>query len=98
MCTRKELSVAVDDSARLQLALAPYIALLERFLAGDIADSDFEDVYNALYMNDETAWSDQLFDLLDGVFAVADAYVDDPELRVHVVRAVGPEELRAVSY
>jgi hypothetical protein len=87
--------VAHDDSAQTRAALRPYVDLLGRYLAGEIADADFEDVYNALYMNDPHTWDHELFDLLDGVFATAEAFEADPTVRAELLDAVGPDELRA---
>lgn len=92
---REDGSVELSDPDHLRGPLAPYIDVLERAVAGEIAEPDFESVYNALYMSDETDWPNEVFDLLDGVFAEAEALVIDPEDRRHTNGAVGPADLRA---
>lgn len=59
----------------------PYIHLISSFVEGKISANEFESQYLKLYKNDPTPWSEELFSVLDGLFADVDAFCPDPDLR-----------------
>jgi hypothetical protein len=68
-------------SSEEEQALAPYLELLEAFVAGNVAATAFEQRFLERYKGDPFLWSDPVFDVLDGLFADVDAYVADDGLR-----------------
>jgi hypothetical protein len=84
----------VDElEGSIKVALQPYLQLMDGFTAGRISATDFAPEFTGRYLNDATLWPDELFVLLDGLFAEADAYVADPVARVEVIGAISGEEL-----
>ena len=61
--------------------LAPYWALIGAFVEGRLRPTEFESRYLDLYLNDPTMWSQDLFDILDGLFGVVEDFYADPTLR-----------------
>lgn len=61
--------------------LIKYIELILSFLHGRISPLDFEQAYLALYLNDETEWSEPEFAVLDELFGAVDAFCADAKLR-----------------
>jgi len=71
-----------------------YIELIEGFLEGSIPAATFERRYLDHFQADQTRRDEELFDVLDGLFAAVDAYCGDDELRPHVKGAIDESELR----
>lgn len=65
----------------MQSSLDPYVDLIEAFIHKKIAAVDFERQYLELFKLDNTEWSDAEFAVLDRLFAAADAFCADPNLR-----------------
>lgn len=84
-----------DEVSDLSVALEPYVDHLRRFVAGELSADDFAEFYDRVYLADQGHVTVDVFDAMDRMFAEVDAYVSDPELRPHVYRSLGPEELRA---
>ena len=86
--------MATDGSRRTrESATAPYEVLL-RLLAEDrVTAEEFEVVFLRLYLGDSTAWPEDIFNVLDALFADVDDFCPDPALRAEVGGMDG-EELR----
>lgn len=65
-------------------ALRPYIDLVSAFVESRVDPTSFERQYFALYLNDQTSWSDEEFAVLDKLFGDADAFDPDPEVRAEL--------------
>jgi hypothetical protein len=84
----------VDRASQdLRLALLPYRQLLSAFTAGAITADAFEARFLEMYKSDPTKWPDDVFDVLDRLFAEVDDYVADPSLRLRV-GGLSDDELR----
>jgi hypothetical protein len=75
-------------------ALAPYLPMLQGFVNGLIDYDAFETDFYAMYLDDETPWSDDVFRMLDGFFHDVDSCVDIPFVPDPKLKEIGPEELR----
>ena len=64
--------------------IAPYAVLLRLFISGACNADEFEIVFMRLYLEDDTNWRDDIFKVLDGLFAVVDSYCPDDDLRAQV--------------
>jgi hypothetical protein len=64
--------------------LRPYRELIGAFVRGDLSVAAFESQFLQCYLHDDTEWAPAEFDLLDGLFADVDEFVDDPRLRAEV--------------
>jgi len=69
---------------------------LNDFLDGTIDASAFDAQFEQTYLADPFPWSDNVFRVLDRLFAEADAYCPDPGLFDPSLGNIGPEELRRV--
>jgi hypothetical protein len=69
----------MEESERM--ALAPYVALIEDFLAGRTSAEEFEARYESRYLAEPHPWDAQTFPVLDRLFADVDFFVADDELR-----------------
>ncbi len=77
-------------------ALRQHRALIADFVSGAVSADQFETTYLAQYKADPTLWTQDLFDILDGLFFDVDDYVSDAELRAEAGGLDGPElRLRA---
>ena len=56
-----------------------YIALIDRFLSGELSAQDFRERYFEFYQR-EGRLPDRSFQILDGLFADLDAFEPDPQL------------------
>lgn len=65
-------------------AVAPYALLFRLFLDARISADELEVIFLRLYKSDATAWSPEIFDVLDRFFADVDSYIEDEQLRVEV--------------
>jgi len=68
-----------------------YLELIRQFTAGEIAASEFSLEYIETFKAEEKLPDDALFEPLNSLFAEADAYCEDPELRGK--RDINEEEL-----
>jgi hypothetical protein len=57
----------------------PYVALMRQLVEGELDATTFTTAYMDRFKDDDTAWDDEVFDLLDAVFAASDCYYSDPE-------------------
>ncbi len=73
--------------------VVPYAVLLRLFVSGACTADEFEVVFLRLYLNDGTDWPDDIFDVLDGLFASVDEYNGDDALREEV-GGIDGEQLR----
>lgn len=65
-------------------SLRPYVELLGAFTEREITGEAFEVRFLTLYKNDPTDWPDEIFEILDSLFADVDEFVVDPALREQV--------------
>ncbi|PZS30353.1 MAG: hypothetical protein DLM58_13855 [Pseudonocardiales bacterium] len=77
----------------VKVALEPYLELIESLTAGMSSAAEFESAFVGTYLNDPTMWPDEVFRLLDELFATADGYVADPVARSEVIGGISGEEL-----
>jgi hypothetical protein len=61
-------------------ALSEYLRLLEEFLSHRLAATDFERMYLRMFKDDSTIRSGQEYEILNALFAGADAFCDDPSI------------------
>lgn len=61
--------------------LAQYVILMRAFLQNRITGPEFELLYFALFKSDSKHRPQEIFDILDGLFADIDDYCYDEELR-----------------
>jgi hypothetical protein len=73
--------------------VVPYAVLLRLFVSGSCSADEFEVVFLRLYLDDGTDWPDDIFDVLDGLFASVDEYCSDDALRQEV-GGIDGEQLR----
>lgn len=76
-----------------------YGGLIRRFIDGEVSAEDFQKRYLDLFKRESRVLNEQLFQLLDRLFADIDAYCGDPKLReelrkVHPTFHLDEEELR----
>lgn len=64
--------------------VVPYAVLLRLFIDRACTADEFEVVFLRLYLDDGTDWPDDIFDILDGLFASVDDYCGDDALRAEV--------------
>ena len=57
-----------------------YYKIIESYVEGRITADDFENIYSNKYLNDDRDFDDNLFDILDRVFAETDLYTKDSYL------------------
>jgi hypothetical protein len=88
--------VDTEEIADLAPRVAPYIALMTGLADGAISTEEFSTSYKSSYLADSTDWPEELFDVLDEVFATADNVVTDAGRRNKIAFAVAPEDLRVV--
>lgn len=81
----------IDD---LHVALAPYVRLLQAYIAHEMDPGTFRDRYFALTEEDNEPVSPDVFYSLDEFFAAVDETVVDPDLRTGDPYELSPEELR----
>lgn len=62
-------------------ALGRYVDLIGSFVDGSMSAPEFEERYHETYLQDPQDWSEDSFALLDRLFADADFYVEDEDLR-----------------
>jgi MtfA peptidase len=70
-----------DPAAGRPVDLAEYVALIARFVDGAIDGRAFVSEYFATFKDDSTMRPEDAFDVLDSLFAAADGFVADPDLR-----------------
>lgn len=88
-----------EEQIRHELAnyLAPYRAILDPFVRGEMTADEFEARYFPIHDGDERWCSDEVFNIVDRFWADVGAYVSDPELREPDDDDLGPEELRELA-
>jgi hypothetical protein len=64
--------------------VVPYALLIRLFRDEAMTADEFEILYLRLFKSDSTDWPDQIFDVLDGLFADVDSYCADDQLREKV--------------
>ena len=83
-----------DERAGVARMLENYRGLIRRFAIGEISAHVFEAEYLGRFKDDSHQVVGEDFDILDGLFADVDDYVEDPALR-EVTGGISAEELRA---
>lgn len=61
--------------------ISPYIAIIDRFLAGEIAAASFARTYMKMMKSETRMLGDAIYPVLQDLFGDADAYVEQPDLR-----------------
>lgn len=61
--------------------IAPYLALIRAFVAGEVGTNEFEGQYLQMFKSDETVRPRRIFRVLDHLFADVDAFVIEDDLR-----------------
>lgn len=84
--------MAADEIDNLADAVRPYVDLLRSFVAGRMGAEDFSNAFMNQYLTSNAMHSEDVFNRIDGFFADAESYVDDPTLR-DPRHDIGPEEL-----
>jgi hypothetical protein len=74
--------------------IVPYVDLLKEFLAGRIDAPSFEHGYSEAFKNETNILPENVFSILDGLFADVDAFCADPELRARTKDGISEEQLR----
>ncbi|MDS0260817.1 colicin immunity domain-containing protein [Haloarcula sp. S1CR25-12] len=69
-----------------------YLNLIERFTNGELTAREFSNRYIDIYLDDDKAPNEEVFRILDYLFAEADAYCE-PELRDEVRGSIDEEQL-----
>jgi hypothetical protein len=72
-----------------------YRDLIQEYLTGEISASEFSLSYLEEFKNEESGLSEETFRILQNMFAEADAYCDDPDLRGEL--DIGEDELRETA-
>lgn len=71
-----------ERKAIMQARSQPYVELIRTFVDRQISADEFEARYLALFKAETGRFADEnVFDVLDSLFADVDAYVADPALR-----------------
>ena len=70
-----------DPAGDSSVRLAEYVALIGRLVEGAIDGRTFQREYFELFKKDPTMYPEAVFHVLDSLFAAADSFVADPELR-----------------
>ncbi len=70
-----------DPAGDRPVDIAEYVALIDRFVEGAVDGRAFVAEYFATFKNDSTMRPENAFDVLDSLFAAADSFVADPDLR-----------------
>jgi hypothetical protein len=60
--------------------LQGYDELIERFLNHEMTAEEFQAAYDDKYLNNSHSMNEELFKILDWLFAVNDSFTRDPEL------------------
>jgi hypothetical protein len=93
MWLKGAFSVGTDLSAyRLQAAI--YSSMMNELTTGRLSEEKFAETYIPRYLNDATDWPDEIFLVLDRVFAMSESLELDEAHRVGDDFARSPEELR----
>jgi hypothetical protein len=58
-----------------------YLSLVRKFTSGDQTASEFSTEYMSEFLDEQAGLSDDLFWILQNLFAEAEAYCEDPALR-----------------
>jgi hypothetical protein len=75
-------------------ALLPYVEMIRAFVSGRLDLPEFEDQFNAMYLNATTRLSGEAFRELDGFFSDIDSCVPRAEQPNPKFREITLEELR----
>lgn len=70
--------------------IGPYVSLMRRLVQGELDATTFSNAYMDKFKGDNTRWDDEVFDVLDAVFAASDCYYSDPEA-LATLRAEDPD-------
>jgi hypothetical protein len=52
---------------------------MRELIQGELDATTFSNAYMDRFKSDDTSWDDEVFDVLDAVFAASDCYYPDPE-------------------
>ena len=70
-----------DPAGERPVDIAEYVALIDRFVEGATDGRAFVSEYFATFKHDSTMHPEDAFAALDSLFAAADSFVADPDLR-----------------
>jgi len=72
-----------------------YLQLIESFLSAKISTCDFEKQYLTLFKSDQESvnYSEEVFNVLDELFANVDEYCGDVELRKKLSHSIDEKQL-----
>lgn len=62
-------------------ALSEYVDLIARFVGREMAADEFERGYLRIFKDDPTMRNEEIYDVLNGLFACVDAFSPSSELR-----------------
>lgn len=77
--------------------LRPYIELVATYVEGGISAEEFDKRFSEQYLNDDTRWSEEEFDVLDRLFADTDSFDPDPAVRAELEYTIDETELHACA-
>ncbi|MBY8863982.1 hypothetical protein K7711_46495 [Nocardia sp. CA2R105] len=77
-------------------ALSAYLELIGQFVDGNLSAENFESAFLSRFKNETTHFTDDAFNILDGLFGDVDDYVSDPELRAEA-GGLDDEQLRTCA-
>ncbi|ELZ85529.1 hypothetical protein C453_06928 [Haloferax elongans ATCC BAA-1513] len=72
-----------------------YSKLIQRFIQNETTASEFSDEYLDEFIEEDGEFSEETYEILQNMFAEAEAYCENPELRGE--RDIGEAELRNVA-
>lgn len=75
-------------SCMLPAKLLPYVARMKSFLDRKIGVEEFEREFLELFQNDDSEWSEQEFEILDGILSDDDGETNEAQLRKRCERAL----------
>ena len=87
----------MSENAAVERMIAKYAGLISRFVDGKISAQEFQHAYLSTFKNDNAQVRGPAFNVLDRLFADADDYVADPELRKRA-GGLDDEELRSRAH
>lgn len=72
--------------------VAKYLGIIREFIEGDQSAADFSIEFMDEFIDEESDFSDETYQILQSLFTEAESYCEDPELRDD--RDIGEDELR----
>lgn len=72
------------DTEQWAVDLVPYVVLLRAFVERRLSGLEFESLFLGLFKNDQMVRPEEIYEVLDALFADVDSFCSDPELRAEV--------------